>query len=103
MGGEAYTLPMTKAPHRAAREVGVRELRDHLSAWIDEVKAGAEVVVTERGRPVARIVAATGEPWLDALVAAGIVTLPEREFDLSSLKRVRAKGDLVEFVLEQRR
>jgi prevent-host-death family protein len=98
---DGYTSPMAKAPHR--REVGVRELRDHLSAWLDEVQDGVELVVTERGRPIARIVPTTGQTWLDELVAAGLVTLPERELDPSSFRRVHAKGDLLEFVLEQRR
>lgn len=100
---ERYTSPMSKAPHGPRREVGVRELRDHLSAWLDEVRDGAELIVTERGRPVARIIATTGEAWLDELVAAGVVTLPDQEFDPSSFRRVRANGDLLEFVLEQRR
>jgi prevent-host-death family protein len=83
--------------------VGIRELRDNLSRFLDDVQAGRELIVTERGRPVARIVSTSGESWLDELVAEGIVTLPERELDLSSFGRVRAKGDLMEFVFDQRR
>lgn len=94
---------MPKAPHRSSREVGIRELRDNLSRFLDDVQAGRELIVTERGRPVARIVSTSGESWLDELVAEGIVTLPERELDLSSFGRVRAKGDLMEFVFDQRR
>ena len=59
--------------------------------------------VTERGRPVARIVATSGESWLDELVAAGVVTSPERDLDLSSFGRVNTKGDVMEFVFDQRR
>jgi prevent-host-death family protein len=100
---EAYTLPMPKAPHRSSREVGIRELRDNLSRLLDDVQAGRELIVTDRGRPVARIVGTPGESWLDELVAAGIVTLPERELDLSSFGRVDATGNLMEFVFDQRR
>ena len=103
MSEEAYTLHMAKAPHRETREVGIGELREHLSRFIDEVRAGHELIVTDRGRPVARIVASTGESWLDELVAAGIVSLPERELDPSSFGRVRSKGDIMEFVFDQRR
>ena len=103
MNAEAYTSSMSKAPHHGAREVGIRELREHLSRFLDEVQAGQELVVTDRGRPVARIVASSGEAWLDQLVAAGVVSLPERELDLASLGRVRADGDLMEFVFDQRR
>jgi prevent-host-death family protein len=99
----AYTSRMRKAPHRPPREVGVRELRDNLSRFIDEVRAGHELIVTERGRPVARIVATPGESWLDELVTAGVVTPPQHDLDLSSFGRVNTKGDVMEFVLEQRR
>jgi prevent-host-death family protein len=35
---------------------GIREARQNLSALIDEVRKGREVVIEERGRPVARLV-----------------------------------------------
>ena len=38
------------------KEVGIRELRQNLSALLDMVKRGSEIVVTDRGRPVARLV-----------------------------------------------
>lgn len=94
---------MPKAPQRSSREVGIRELRDNLSRFLDDVQAGRELIVTDRGRPVARIVGTPGESWLDELVAAGVVTLPERDLDLSSFGRVDATGDLMEFVFDQRR
>lgn len=94
---------MPKAPHRSSREVGIRELRDNLSRFLDDVQAGGELIVTDRGRPVARIVGTPGEAWLDELVAAGVVTLPERDLDLASFGRVDAKGDLLAFVFDQRR
>jgi prevent-host-death family protein len=36
--------------------IGVAELKARLSAYLDKVKAGEEVLVTEHGRPVARLV-----------------------------------------------
>ena len=38
------------------KTAGIREARQNLSALLDEVKKGREVVITERGRPVARLV-----------------------------------------------
>jgi prevent-host-death family protein len=38
--------------------VGVRELRQNLSRYLERVKAGEGLVVTERGRPVARLIPA---------------------------------------------
>ena len=40
------------------RTAGVREARQNLSALLDEVKQGREIVITERGKPVARLVPA---------------------------------------------
>jgi prevent-host-death family protein len=94
---------MPKAPHHSSREVGIRELRDNLSRFLDDVQAGRELIVTDRGRPVARIIGTPGESWIDELVTAGIVSLPERKLDLSTFGRVEATGDLMEFVFDQRR
>ncbi len=37
-------------------DVGVRELKQRLSSYLDAVEAGAEILVTDRGRPKARII-----------------------------------------------
>ena len=47
---------------------GIREARQNLSALIEEVRRGHEIVITDRGRPVARLVPplpATGRPFPD--------------------------------------
>jgi prevent-host-death family protein len=38
------------------RTAGIREARQNLSALLDEVKKGREVVIQERGKPVARLI-----------------------------------------------
>jgi prevent-host-death family protein len=38
------------------RTAGVREARQNLSALLDEVKKGRTIVITEHGRPVAKLV-----------------------------------------------
>jgi len=38
------------------RQTGIREARQRLSSLIDDVRRGHEVVITDRGRPVARLV-----------------------------------------------
>ena len=48
------------------KEAGVREARQNLSALIEEVRQGHEITITERGRPVARLVpplSITGKPF----------------------------------------
>jgi prevent-host-death family protein len=43
------------------RTVGIRELKIHLSTYVDYAKRGEEVVVTEHGREVALLVPITDE------------------------------------------
>jgi antitoxin (DNA-binding transcriptional repressor) of toxin-antitoxin stability system len=45
---------------------GIREARQNLTALIDHVRRGREVLITDRGRPVARLVrpgAPMGRPF----------------------------------------
>lgn len=39
------------------KEAGIRDARQNLSSLIDEVRKGHEITITERGKPVARLVA----------------------------------------------
>jgi prevent-host-death family protein len=55
-------------------EVGIRELKARLSSYVARARRGETVVVTDRGRPVARLLAAdAAEPpaGVRAMVAAG--------------------------------
>ena len=38
------------------KQAGIREARQNLSALIDEVRKGREITITDRGKPVARLV-----------------------------------------------
>jgi prevent-host-death family protein len=38
------------------KTAGVSELKARLSEYLDQVKAGMEVLITDRGKPVARLV-----------------------------------------------
>jgi prevent-host-death family protein len=71
-------------------EVGVRRLRDGLSGYLERVRAGETIVVTDRGEPVARIVPAKIPPDIARLVAEGRVTwsgrrptVPKRTVEIS--------------------
>ena len=60
------------------KSVGVAELKAHLSRYLGHVKNGQEVIVTERGLPVAKIVPLRAE-GLDSrrerLAKAGLLQL----------------------------
>jgi prevent-host-death family protein len=83
-------------------EVGVRELRKNLSRYIDRVRDGEELVVTDRGRAVARISPYGQERKLDRLIAEGVVT-PGRRNKRWVPRPIKAKGTVSDLVAEQRR
>ncbi|HZI97584.1 MAG TPA: type II toxin-antitoxin system prevent-host-death family antitoxin [Actinomycetales bacterium] len=53
--------------------VGVRELRQHASRWLERVRLGESFEVTDRGRPVALLTPLPAASAWDRLVAAGEV------------------------------
>lgn len=53
--------------------IGVRELRQHASRYLDRVAAGELIEITDRGRPVARLVPITPDPWQDLIDSAEVV------------------------------
>lgn len=58
----------------AARRIGIRELRQHASVYVDLAEKGYTVDVTNRGRLVARLVPATDpQSPLERLIAEGII------------------------------
>jgi prevent-host-death family protein len=88
--------------HAHGGEVGVRELHDRLSEYLQRVEEGQEVIVTRRGRPVARLSAAEPRDPLSELVDRGLVRLPQRR-RAARRARVKATGPVSDLVAEQRR
>ena len=62
--------------------IGVRELRQHASRYLERVARGETLEVTDRGRPVARLVPVRMEAWAD-LVSSGRVTQAEDVTDVA--------------------
>ena len=89
--------------------VGVKELKNRLTQYLRRTKQGEEVVVTERGRPIAVIqpIQAARQPEslearLAVLAARGLVTLPAGR-PRGRMRRVRVKGrPLSRTILEDR-
>ena len=61
-------------------EVGVRELKASLSRYLRRVREGETIVVTDRGRPVARIVPSTIPEHIAKLMAEGRAEWSGRPF-----------------------
>lgn len=71
---------------RAVRSIGIRELKSHTSAVLREVAtSGEEIVVTVRGRPIARIepVRTVPAPTMDGMggLRGALSTLPAIEWE----------------------
>ena len=84
-------------------DVGIRELRTHLSRYLEDVKRGDEIVVTEHGKPVARIVPVNGERKIDRLIREGVVIPARSRTGWLPEKLIPVKGSVSDIVIEQRR
>lgn len=90
--------------------VGIKELKNRLTHYLRRTKQGEEVVITERGKPIALIqpIQAAGQVVsLDArlarLAAHGLVTLPTRK-PLKRVRLVKVSGPPISrTILENRR
>jgi prevent-host-death family protein len=84
--------------------VAISTLRAELSRWIERARAGEEIVVTDRGTPVARLLPVDSAPLLDQLVQQGVLSRPQRADRPTArgVARVRASGPVAELVSEQR-
>jgi prevent-host-death family protein len=62
--------------------VGIRELRQNLSIYVERVKAGEALEVTERGRPVAMLrPLGNARTVYDRLIEQGLITPAAASFE----------------------
>ena len=85
-------------------EVQVSALRAHLKTWIDRARSGDDVIVTERGNPIARIVAVDQASTIDRLTREGVISVPPRAVrpKATGRKRISSRGSVSELVRELR-
>lgn len=89
--------------------VGVKDAKNNLSGYLARVKEGEEVQITERGKPIARIIgegrgSTSARRALNPLVERGLIVLPSRSLDKERIEPVVVHGKPVsEMVIEDRR
>jgi prevent-host-death family protein len=85
-------------------EVGVAQLRRELKNWLDRAQSGDEVVITDRGRPVARLSGIDVAPLLDRLAEEGRLSgAPGAHRPTArGRRRVEADGDVAALVAAER-
>ena len=88
-------------------KVGIRDLRENLSSYLDRVAEGDELLVTQRGRLVARIVAPeTNEQIRERLFRQGTLTparRPKQPIDVSKLPKLPPGPSVSDIVIAMRR
>lgn len=85
--------------------IGIRELKAHLSRYLQQVKEGAVIVITEHGRPIARLVP-QGDPHrlrIKELLAAGVLAWSGHPLrPAAPVARVQGQRTVAELLLEDR-
>jgi prevent-host-death family protein len=86
-------------------DVAISELRSNLRAWVDHARSGDDVVVTERGVPVARLVAVEASGVIERLERDGLITRPRSASRprATGRHRVHASEPVSELVADSRR
>lgn len=84
--------------------VGVRELRQNLSRYLERVKAGEAFVVTERGSEVARLTpSGSSRSALARLIAERGASIPRGDLMANLAARHRVDGPSTAEVLAEQR
>lgn len=82
-------------------EVGVRALKSKLSEYLERAAAGEDIVVTDRGRPIVRLVPFSGASEVDRGIEEGWIEPPRRR-GLTPVPRVRTQLSTREVLDEDR-
>jgi prevent-host-death family protein len=83
-------------------EAGIRELRDHLSRYLEVVRDGQEVTVTDHGKAVARLVPLDQPRAIDRLINDGVISPAQEAKRHRATPHISANGTVSDLVAEQR-
>lgn len=89
----------------AAISVGIRELKIRLSTYMERVQAGATVIITDRGKPVGRIIPIRTSPQvqIQELVQAGLMAWSGHKLKRHTpLARTRGGRTVADLLVEDR-
>ena len=82
-------------------DVGIRELKAKLSQYVERAAAGEEIVVTDRGKPVARLTTYVGDTAFDRGVEEGWIE-PARHTSLGPAQRHRSSLSVLDVLDDDR-
>ncbi len=82
-------------------DIGIRELKEHLSEYLDRAERGEVLRVTHRGRPKAVLGPVPGRARIEEGIRAGWVT-PGTGAPLGPVRRSKASGRVLDVLAEDR-
>jgi prevent-host-death family protein len=85
--------------------VGIRELKSGLSGYLQQVKAGSTLVITDRGQPIGRIVPIKPslETQMQELLQTGLVNWSGHPLiSLEPVVKVQGQQTVADLLLENR-
>lgn len=88
---------------------GIKELKNNLSRYLNRVKMGEDIIITERGKIIARIIQEDPKnislrEALSPLIVKGLITLPSQKIDKEISAPLKLPGKPVsEMAIEDRR
>lgn len=85
-------------------QISVRELKDHLSSFLERAQSGEEILVTSHKRPVARItgIPRAADKAVQSLLASGFATWGGGKPKGSSVALSSGGKSLSDMVIEDR-
>jgi len=86
-------------------DVTVSRFRAELKDWLERARSGEEVVLTEHGVPIARVVGVRRESALERLTREGVISKPPRSPrpKLTPDDLIEASGLVSTYISEHRR
>jgi prevent-host-death family protein len=85
-------------------DVAISDLRAHLSDWLERARQGTEVIITDRGLPVARLLGLGTTTAIERLTAEGVIGRPAQPHRprASGRARPRPRRPVADRISEQR-
>jgi prevent-host-death family protein len=85
-------------------DVAMSTFRAEMASWMDRVRDGEELVITDRGTPVARLVPVGSISLIESLTEKGLLSRPGGPRPVARDEvRVHADGSVSVYVTNQRR
>lgn len=84
--------------------VGITAFRSDMRRWLNEIKSGGEIILTDRDKPVARITGINVKSIIEQMEREGLVTPPRSKTRTKATgrKRVPIKGSLSDIIIQHR-